>query len=175
MNVVPIFRGALCGQCNEPLEPGAPLDYAIDDRSHIVLVCRTCVEYLPKRNRQLKAQQSHIDRLQHELDWIKPHYERLLEEERIRKARVRRTSTPRITRAIIILRDGYTCRYCGKLLDDGTVTIDHILPVSRGGKHDEDNLVVACRPCNYRKKIQTPDEAGMTIRPLPTEEILEKF
>lgn len=39
-------------------------------------------------------------------------------------------------------------RYCGRA---GT-TLDHVVPIIRGGGHDEDNLVVACRPCNSRKK-----------------------
>ncbi len=45
-------------------------------------------------------------------------------------------------------------------------TIDHVLPRSRGGTDDPENLVTACRPCNTRKANRTPEEAGMTVREL---------
>lgn len=175
MSVFPYFRNGVCGECNEPLEWGSDYGYSLDDRSHIVLICASCDDQPKKSRQRIKQQLSHVERLQAALESIKPHYEQLIAEDKARKARIRRTSTPRDLRWSVILRDDYACRYCGKRLDDGTVTIDHILPVSRGGKHEATNLVAACRPCNYRKKTQTPDEAGMVLLPLPQAEISGKF
>jgi 5-methylcytosine-specific restriction endonuclease McrA len=61
-------------------------------------------------------------------------------------------------------RDGRSCRYCGS---DQRLSIDHLIPRSRGGSDRADNLVVACMPCNIRKKNRTPEEAGMTLLPVP--------
>lgn len=55
-------------------------------------------------------------------------------------------------------RDGRACVYCGHTK---YLTLDHILPLSRGGDNDERNLAIACRPCNSKKKDRTPEEAGM--------------
>lgn len=65
--------------------------------------------------------------------------------------------------AQIRLRDGRTCAYCGGPGD----TVDHVLPRSRGGSNNWDNLVCACRPCNNRKADRTPAEAGMRLRWAP--------
>ncbi len=61
----------------------------------------------------------------------------------------------------ILRRDQYRCRYCGAR---NRLTIDHILPLSRGGHPTKKaNLVTACTPCNQKKANRTPEEAGMTI------------
>jgi hypothetical protein len=61
----------------------------------------------------------------------------------------------------ILRRDKYTCRFCGAR---NRLTIDHILPLSRGGHPTKKaNLVTACTPCNQRKANRTPEEAGMAI------------
>ena len=60
----------------------------------------------------------------------------------------------------------WTCCYCGtkaKGRDRQFMTIDHVLPRSRGGSNDPMNLVPACRPCNERKADKTPEEAGMRM------------
>lgn len=46
-------------------------------------------------------------------------------------------------------RDGHKCHYCGRT--DGPFWLDHVFPVSRGGDHGDDNLVLACPRCNMRK------------------------
>ncbi|HEY9839101.1 MAG TPA: HNH endonuclease [Candidatus Obscuribacterales bacterium] len=73
-----------------------------------------------------------------------------------------RQITPRVTytRKNIHIRDNYTCQYCGST---STLTLDHVMPVSRGGKSSWENVVTACYPCNSRKGSRTPDEAGMKL------------
>jgi hypothetical protein len=56
----------------------------------------------------------------------------------------------------IILRDGYACRYCGTTTR--RLELDHIHPLSRGGSNDDDNLALACSPCNLAKGTKTVDE-----------------
>lgn len=53
-------------------------------------------------------------------------------------------------------RDGYVCRYCG--VYTGHPHCDHVLPKSRGGSDEPDNLVTACRSCNLSKHARTPEE-----------------
>jgi len=59
-------------------------------------------------------------------------------------------------KARILRRDDYTCAYCGKR--GGKLEVDHILPISRGGEHDDANLTAACAPCNRRKSNKTVKE-----------------
>jgi 5-methylcytosine-specific restriction endonuclease McrA len=61
----------------------------------------------------------------------------------------------------IFVRDGFRCQYCGIVKDAGDLTIDHIIPRSRGGTNDALNLCAACIPCNNRKGNRTPAEARM--------------
>ena len=65
------------------------------------------------------------------------------------------------TRVAIMLRDAYMCQYCGEKPGQLHLTVDHIVPRSRGGGHTWTNLVTACKRCNQRKGNQTVDEAGM--------------
>ena len=65
----------------------------------------------------------------------------------------------RLSRKEVFVRDRYTCQYCGKQTRD--LTIDHVLPRHRGGRHTWENLVSACRVCNHRKAGHTPEEARM--------------
>lgn len=52
----------------------------------------------------------------------------------------------------IKLRDEFTCQYCGKKHSHRSLTIDHVLPKSKGGKYEWTNLVAACKQCNQAKK-----------------------
>ena len=74
-----------------------------------------------------------------------------------------------VTRKNIYLRDGNTCQYCGRKLSGNELTLDHIIPKSRGGRNSWDNMVSCCQDCNRRKDDRTPEEAGMPLlhRPLP--------
>ena len=70
-------------------------------------------------------------------------------------------SVVKLTRREIFVRDNYTCQYCGQRSRD--LTVDHVLPKHRGGRHAWDNLVSACKGCNHRKGGKTPDEARMKL------------
>lgn len=70
-------------------------------------------------------------------------------------------------RAILYRRDRNLCAYCGQQYADWRLTIDHILPKSRGGRNVWMNCVAACKPCNHRKADRTPEEAGMELMYLP--------
>lgn len=67
----------------------------------------------------------------------------------------------KLTRHEVFRRDGYTCQYCGHQTKQ--LTLDHVVPRYKGGKHVWDNVVSACIPCNSRKAGRTPDEAGMKL------------
>lgn len=69
-----------------------------------------------------------------------------------------------ISRKNILRRDRFRCQYCGSR---DRLTIDHVMPKSRGGRDRWDNLVAACTPCNNRKGNRTPDEAGMRLARKP--------
>ena len=51
----------------------------------------------------------------------------------------------------LLKRDGNQCRYCSIVLTIETATVDHVIPLSKGGKDSLDNLVLACKPCNNDK------------------------
>ena len=71
---------------------------------------------------------------------------------------------PPVTRRELLRRDHHTCQYCGS---HKQLTIDHVLPRSRGGAHTWDNVVTACEPCNLKKRDRTPVEAGMHLATKP--------
>ena len=80
----------------------------------------------------------------------------------VRRPLVRR----RLSRRAIFYRDGFRCQYCGK--ESKNMTLDHIMPRSRGGPHVWENVVSACIPCNHRKAGLTPKEANMRMLKKPT-------
>ena len=80
----------------------------------------------------------------------------------VRRPLVRR----RLSRRAIFYRDGFRCQYCGK--ESKNMTLDHIMPRSRGGPHVWENVVSACIPCNHKKAGLTPKEANMRILKIPT-------
>ncbi|MGE0200066.1 MAG: HNH endonuclease [Candidatus Melainabacteria bacterium] len=70
-----------------------------------------------------------------------------------------------LTRRNVMHRDGYTCQYCGKRSE---LTIDHVIPRSKGGRDTWKNVVVACQQCNVKKGDKTPQQAGMQLRKNPS-------
>jgi 5-methylcytosine-specific restriction endonuclease McrA len=71
----------------------------------------------------------------------------------------------KMTRFEIFNRDQYMCMYCGQKARQ--LTLDHVIPRFRGGKHTWENVVSACAPCNRRKAGRTPQEAGMKLLRVP--------
>jgi len=71
-------------------------------------------------------------------------------------------------------RDEYTCQYCGTKLTCN-LTIDHVIPSSRGGKTSFENCVSSCKKCNNFKADRTPREAGMTLRKKPVQPTIMEF
>jgi 5-methylcytosine-specific restriction endonuclease McrA len=65
----------------------------------------------------------------------------------------------KITRKAVLARDAYTCQYCGH--EATSLTVDHVIPRSRGGESVWENIVASCAPCNRRKGNRTPHEARM--------------
>jgi hypothetical protein len=64
-------------------------------------------------------------------------------------------------RAKIFERDAFTCTYCGAI--DLPLECDHVVPVSKGGGNDEDNLTTACKPCNRSKRDKMIEEWMGTV------------
>ena len=81
--------------------------------------------------------------------------------------RIPRQVTMAPTRHSVLLRDNFTCQYCGAAPGRANLTLDHILPRSRGGQTSWDNVATACKVCNLRKGDRTPEEAGMFLRRRP--------
>lgn len=73
-----------------------------------------------------------------------------------------------LSRRTVLARDLYTCQYCGAQPGRAELTLDHVLPRSRGGVTAWENVVTACGPCNRRKGNRTPEEAGMRLLSTPT-------
>jgi 5-methylcytosine-specific restriction endonuclease McrA len=69
-----------------------------------------------------------------------------------------------LTRQNVFKRDNFECQYCGAKRD---LSLDHVIPSSRGGAHAWHNLVTACKKCNARKGDYTPEEAGMPLKRKP--------
>ena len=72
-----------------------------------------------------------------------------------------------LSRRTIMVRDNYTCQYCGAQPVKANLTIDHVIPRMRGGESTWQNLVCACKTCNLRKAAKTPEEANMHLRTKP--------
>jgi 5-methylcytosine-specific restriction endonuclease McrA len=69
----------------------------------------------------------------------------------------------RYSRMSIFRRDNFTCQYCGIEFKRNELTVDHIVPKSKGGRSTWLNIVTACKPCNWKKADRTPEEAKMLI------------
>lgn len=102
-------------------------------------------------------------------DWIRavnfeievPRVIRLTSYERLPRNSVK------FNRRNIFLRDGHRCQYCGHRFNTGRLSLDHVLPKSRGGPDTWENVVCACLHCNVTKGGRTPSEAGMRLLRIP--------
>ncbi len=80
-----------------------------------------------------------------------------------------RVKNLKINRNRVFKRDNYECAYCGS---KKYLTIDHVIPKSRGGDNSWTNLITCCSPCNRQKGDKTPEEAGMKLVRKPYEPTL---
>lgn len=78
--------------------------------------------------------------------------------------RVPRHEARKISRRAVFARDDHLCQYCGS---GAQLTVDHVVPRSRGGRSSWDNVVTCCSPCNLRKGDRLPDEIDMHPRTPP--------
>lgn len=76
---------------------------------------------------------------------------------------------PRLTRRTLFTRDNHECQYCSSKKD---LTIDHVIPRSRGGRHSFDNCTTACLNCNQAKADMTPEEWGVLPKNKPSTPIM---
>ena len=70
----------------------------------------------------------------------------------------RDSSKRKITRRAVFARDGWACQYCGTR---SKLTVDHVIPRSKGGRTSWENIVAACSPCNLRKGGRLAHDIGM--------------
>lgn len=77
-----------------------------------------------------------------------------------------------LNRINLFRRDNGECQYCGSKRH---LTIDHVVPKSKGGKTSWTNLITACNRCNVNKGDKTPEQAGMNLRTLPFKPTLTFF
>jgi 5-methylcytosine-specific restriction endonuclease McrA len=123
-----------------------PLNVCSVRRAH-VLVWKGKAEVVERHDRPLRAASA---------SFVWPHVIRLLQYVRVPQAVKRR-----ISRRALFARDGWRCVYCGS--SGGRLTLDHVVPRSRGGDSVWENVVTACAPCNLRKGDRTLEEASMTL------------
>ena len=76
----------------------------------------------------------------------------------------RDTHRRKITRRAVFARDNWTCQYCGSR---GQLTVDHVIPRSKGGDSSWENIVASCAPCNRRKGNALPRQVGMRLLKQP--------
>ncbi|MEA2398260.1 MAG: hypothetical protein QOK25_1816 [Thermoleophilaceae bacterium] len=121
-------------------------------RRAVVLVLKERAEVLERSDRELHAESLTVAR---------PVVIRLISYVRI----PRDAHSRKITRRAIFARDKWTCQYCGGGRDN--LTVDHVIPRSKGGTSGWDNIVTCCAPCNRRKGDRLPKHAGMHPRHAP--------
>jgi 5-methylcytosine-specific restriction endonuclease McrA len=92
--------------------------------------------------------------------YVRPLIIRLLNYVNFQRRRIR------VNRHRIMRRDGYTCVYCGNKKE---LTIDHVIPKSKGGDNSWKNLVTCCSPCNLKKGDKLLHETNMRMIKKPTE------
>jgi 5-methylcytosine-specific restriction endonuclease McrA len=97
------------------------------------------------------------------LELAVPRVIRLLTYDRVPRTRVR------LNRRNLFARDANHCQYCGRRFKTTDLSIDHVVPRSRGGRTAWPNVVCACLKCNVKKGGRTPAEAGMRLIHPPRE------
>lgn len=74
---------------------------------------------------------------------------------------------PALTNTALFARDRHLCLYCGQHFHKTQLTRDHVLPLSKRGQDEWENVVSACLHCNVRKGSRTPQQAGMPLLAVP--------
>ena len=77
------------------------------------------------------------------------------------------SATLRLNRRNLFARDGHCCQYCGQSLPPSQLSLDHVMPRSRGGPTTWENVVASCVRCNTKKGGRTPQEARMDLQTQP--------
>jgi len=126
---------------------------------HVCSVRRAAVLLLKRKAEMLEAGELSMRSEQLTLD--RPEVIRLITYVRIPRDVHRR----KITRKAVLARDSWTCQYCGS--ERGGLTVDHVIPRSRGGESVWENIVASCAPCNRRKGNRLPREIQMHPRNPP--------
>jgi 5-methylcytosine-specific restriction endonuclease McrA len=90
-----------------------------------------------------------------------PHVVQLLVFDRLPRQEVK------FSRGNIYLRDSNRCQYCGKKFSSSELSLDHVVPISRGGKSTWENVVCACLPCNVKKGNKLLTETGLQLKRPP--------
>jgi 5-methylcytosine-specific restriction endonuclease McrA len=127
-----------------------PLNVCSLRRAH-VLVYKGKAEVVEELGRPLRSAAS-------KFPW--PHVIRLLQ-----YVRVPRIVQRKISRRALFARDGWRCVYCGTT--SGRLTLDHVVPRSKGGESVWENVVTSCAPCNLRKGNRLPHEVQMVLHQPP--------
>ena len=86
------------------------------------------------------------------------------------KSYIKPQTNPNFTRFNVFLRDKFSCQYCG---DKKELTFDHLLPRSKGGKTNWDNVVTACSSCNVQKGGRLLKFSGMKLSQVPFQPTIE--
>jgi 5-methylcytosine-specific restriction endonuclease McrA len=123
-----------------------PLNVTTVRRAH-VLVFKGKAEVVEKLEEPLRSATDTYPR---------PHVIRL-----VQYVRVPRTLQRKISRRALFARDGWRCMYCGTT--GGRLTLDHVVPRSRGGDSVWENVVTSCAPCNLRKGNRLLHEVQMEL------------
>jgi len=121
-------------------------------RRAAVLVLKEKAEVLERSSGKLRSERMSMER---------PTVIRLVMYVRVPRDAHRR----KITRKAVLARDSWTCQYCG--LRKPGLTVDHVIPRSRGGKSVWENIVASCAACNRRKGNRLPREIKMHPRRRP--------
>ncbi|MHB1468167.1 MAG: HNH endonuclease [Solirubrobacteraceae bacterium] len=120
-------------------------------RRAVVLLLKEKAEVLERGSWELHSERSTMTR---------PTVIRLVSYVRVPRDAHRR----KITRRAVFARDSWTCQYCGSR---SNLTVDHVIPRSKGGSSNWENIVASCAPCNRRKGDRLPRQAGMHPRQIP--------
>ena len=86
-------------------------------------------------------------------DWLvrSPSWETKVPAVIMMKQYIKSKTEVRFSKSNLYLRDQYKCQYCGNEFSRSHLTLDHVVPISRGGKTEWTNIVAACNPCNSTK------------------------